>query len=320
MRRNRIFGSVSSRPSLQRQESNCKNLNMPTSLPACTSKSFGTFKTLLMSAATQMSRDFLKNTLLGQLGKSKWQSYFELLCLPMEMQDLKPSVLMRKLKQHLPPGVSPDNDLFLAMFLIRLPPSMRETVGAGTHGMTAAMVKAADILWNARGSHDPTVPAASTQRSSSPPSSSGKRGDKRGSNARPKSHPLPAQIFILFKSLAMTCANFTTTTPIGLTGAFRPVLGWKTNSPPDPFQFGGFFHTFHCHGYAFSNSNHNSSTDLPSELPAKLLSTPLVWVRWAAWFHPFSRSMTAPTRSCAVAPTPSPPESGLGTRWSRQPP
>ncbi len=64
--------------------------------------------------------EFLKNTLLGQFGKSKWQSYFELLCLPMEMQGLKSSVLMGKLKQHLPPGVSPDIDLFLAMFLIRL--------------------------------------------------------------------------------------------------------------------------------------------------------------------------------------------------------
>jgi hypothetical protein len=62
--------------------------------------------------------NFLKNTLLGQFGKSKWQSYFELLRLPMEMQGLKPSVLMGKLKLHLPPGVSPDNDLFLAVFLI----------------------------------------------------------------------------------------------------------------------------------------------------------------------------------------------------------
>jgi hypothetical protein len=69
----------------------------------------------------------------------------------MEMQGLKPSVLMGKLKQHLPPGVSPDNDLFLAMFLIRLRPSMREAVGAGSHGTAAAMVKAADSLWDARG-------------------------------------------------------------------------------------------------------------------------------------------------------------------------
>jgi hypothetical protein len=112
-----------------------------------------------------------------------------LLRLPMEMQGLKPSVLMGKLKQHLPLGISPDNDLFLAMFLIHLPPSMRETVGAGAHGTAAAMVKTANVLWDARGGHDPTVAAASTQRSRSPASSSGKRGDKRGGNARPKSQP-----------------------------------------------------------------------------------------------------------------------------------
>ncbi len=58
----------------------------------------------------------------------------------MEMQGLKPSVLMGKLK-HLSPGVSPDNALFLALFLIRLPPSMRETVGAGAYKTAAAMVK-----------------------------------------------------------------------------------------------------------------------------------------------------------------------------------
>jgi hypothetical protein len=133
--------------------------------------------------------DLLKNTLLRQFGKSKCQSYFELLRLPMEMQGLKLSVLMGKLKQHLPLGVTPDNDLFLAMFLIRLPPSMRETVGSGAHGTAAAMVKAADALWDAQGGHDPTVAAASPQRSRSPAPSSGKRGYKRGGNARPKSCP-----------------------------------------------------------------------------------------------------------------------------------
>jgi hypothetical protein len=66
----------------------------------------------------------LKDALLGQFGKSKWQSYFELLRLPMEMQGLKSSILMGKLKQHLPPGVSPDNDLILAMFFVRLLLSM----------------------------------------------------------------------------------------------------------------------------------------------------------------------------------------------------
>ncbi len=119
----------------------------------------------------------------------RWQSYFELLRLPMEIQCLKPSVLMGKLKQHLPPGVSPDSNLFLAMFLIRLLPSMRETVGAGAHGTAAAMVKAADALWDARGGHDPMVAAASTQRSRSPTPSSGKRGVKRSGNACSKSRP-----------------------------------------------------------------------------------------------------------------------------------
>jgi hypothetical protein len=98
----------------------------------------------------------------------------------MEMQGLKPSVLMGKLKQHLPLGVSPDNDLYLAMFLIRLPPSKRETLGAGAHGTAATMVKAANALWDAWGSHDPTVAATSTQRSRSPAPSSGNERRRKG--------------------------------------------------------------------------------------------------------------------------------------------
>ncbi len=125
--------------------------------------------------------------MLWQFGKSKGQSYFELQHLPIEMQGLKPNDLMGKLKQHLPSGVSPDNDLFLAMFLVRLQPSMRATVGAGNHMTAAAMVKATDALWDARGDHDPTAAAATTQRSRSPAPNSGRRGDKQGGNARSKS-------------------------------------------------------------------------------------------------------------------------------------
>jgi hypothetical protein len=58
-----------------------------------------------------------------------------------------------------------------------------------------------------------------------------------------------------------------------------------------------------------------ASAQLPDELPGDLLSTPLVWVRWGGGSsHPFSRSSTAPTPSCAVGPAPSPSESGLRTR------
>jgi hypothetical protein len=97
---------------------------------------------------SDQSFDLLKEVLLGQFGKSKWQSYFDLLHLPMKTQGLKPGALMEKLKQHLLPGVSLDTDLFLAMFLIRLPHSMREAVGAGNHKTAAAVVKAADALWD----------------------------------------------------------------------------------------------------------------------------------------------------------------------------
>ncbi len=163
----------------------------------------------------------------------------------MEMQGLKPSVLLGKLKQHLPPGVSPDNYLFLSMFLIYLLPSMREAVGVDTHET------AADALWDAQGGHDPAVADASTQRSRSPAPSNGKRGDKRRGNAHPKSRPPSHPVFIPFKTLAMACVNFTIITPIRLTVAFRLVLGRKTSMPPNRYQFGGKSNTRHCHGNAF---------------------------------------------------------------------
>jgi hypothetical protein len=101
--------------------------------------------------------DHVKEVLLGQFGKSKWQSYFDLLRLLMEMQGLKPSALMGKLKQYLPPGVSPYTDLFLSMFLICLLPSMREAVGAVNHKTATSVVKAADALWDAREATTPRL-------------------------------------------------------------------------------------------------------------------------------------------------------------------
>jgi hypothetical protein len=68
----------------------------------------------------------------------------------------------------------------------------------------------------------------------------------------PKVAPPPAQIFIRFRTLAMACANFTITTPIGLTGVLHPVLGRKTSLPLDHFRFGGQSSTRHCHGDASS--------------------------------------------------------------------
>jgi hypothetical protein len=53
--------------------------------------------------------------------------------MPLGIDSIKPSILIGKLQQLLPHGVRPDDDLYLSMFLIRLPPSMREAVGVGNH-------------------------------------------------------------------------------------------------------------------------------------------------------------------------------------------
>jgi hypothetical protein len=196
----------------------------------CPSKSLGDILDMLdVCNDSENPFERLKDALLGQFRMSKWQSYFELLHLPMEMQGLKPSILMGKLKQQLPPGISLDNDLFLAMFLVRLPPSMRETVGAGNHETAAAMVNAADALWDAQGA---------TTLQSRPPQLSevgallltmGKDATNGAITPAPKVAPLPALISTPFKTLAMAYVNFTTITATRLTGALLSMLGQKTN-------------------------------------------------------------------------------------------
>ncbi len=86
----------------------CRNQNAKTQICQCNALASlpkqvlrNILDTLDVCSDSDEPFDFLKNTLLGQFGKSKWQSYFELLHLPMEMQGLKPSVLMGKVKQNL---------------------------------------------------------------------------------------------------------------------------------------------------------------------------------------------------------------------------
>jgi hypothetical protein len=134
-----------------------------------------------------------------------------------------------------------------------LPPFMHETVGAGNHMTAAAMVKATDALWDARGSNDPTIAAATTQRSRSPAPNSGRRGDNGAVTPASKVAPPPAQISTLFRTLAMACANFIITTSTRLTGVLHPVLGQKTSLLPHHFRFGGQSSTCNCHGYALSS-------------------------------------------------------------------
>ncbi len=77
-------------------------------------------------------------------------------------------------------------------------PSMREAVSTGNHRMAAAVEKLANALCDARGGHNPTVAAATTQRSQSPVSANGEKSDKRSGNARSKSHPPSCPDFYSF--------------------------------------------------------------------------------------------------------------------------
>ena len=82
------------------------------------------------------------------------------------------------------------------MFLLRLPPSTRERVGAADHTTVAAMVSHADRVWSFRGGQDPVVAAAAEHRSRSPTSSPGRRSDKKGKRSKSRSaNPVSFQNF-----------------------------------------------------------------------------------------------------------------------------
>jgi hypothetical protein len=69
------------------------------------------------------------------------------------------------------------------------------------------------------------------------------------------------------------------------------------------------------HVSAPSLPRHNSSTDLPSELPAELLSAPLVWVRRGGLIPPLQPLYDSPYAVLRCPPAPSPSESGRMMRW-----
>ena len=100
--------------------------------------------------------------------------------MPIAVESIKPTALLGKLKSYLPHGASGDNELFMAMFLMRLPPSTREAVGTANHATVGAMCAHAESIYNFRGGYEPTVAAAAAQRSRSPAKTDGKRSEKQG--------------------------------------------------------------------------------------------------------------------------------------------
>ncbi len=177
----------------------------------------------------------MKDALLGQFGKSKWQSYFELLRLPIEMQGLKPSVIMGKLKQHLLPGVSPDTDLFSCN--VSYSPT-------AFHARSGRSWKPQDSCSHGKGCGCPVGcsrrprPHSRSRLDSAQlePCSyitTGSEATKRAVTPALKVTPLPALIFISFKTVAMASVNFTTIEPTRLTGVLHLVLGQKTRGIPE---------------------------------------------------------------------------------------
>jgi hypothetical protein len=139
------------------------------------------------------SYTLIKEALMGSYGKTKWQMAYALLDHP-DLGDRCPSAMMAEMLA-LRFKTSPPDSLFLALFLRRLPDSIRDHLAAANHETAAAMSTHADILWDARNSA--TVSAVSESlsavslRSSSPnrrsPDRRAKSPDRRGRspNRRP---------------------------------------------------------------------------------------------------------------------------------------
>jgi hypothetical protein len=137
----------------------------------------------------------MKEALLGSYGKTKWQMAYALLDHP-ELGDRRPSAMMAEMLSLRFETSAPDS-LFLALFLRRLPTSIRDDIAAANHTTAAEMATHADILWDARNSASVSTVAESlaavSVRSASPRSnhSSDRRArspDRRRGGGR---QPLP---------------------------------------------------------------------------------------------------------------------------------
>jgi len=143
-------------------------------LPEAVSMSLRAFL-LGVTEATEDPYGLLKDRLITVYGKTRWQRAFALLHHP-DLGDRRPSQMMGEMMSLLPTGCTADT-VFLALYLTRLPSSMRDHLAAADFDTAEEMAAHADLLWDARNNQqvsavDLSVDAVS-QRSVSP-------GDRRG--------------------------------------------------------------------------------------------------------------------------------------------
>ncbi len=91
----------------------------------------------------------LKERLTDSYAKTRWQQAFALIKHP-DLGDRRPSALMDEMLALLPTGARSDDTIFLALFLLRLPTSMRDHLAAADHKTAADMARHADTIWDSR--------------------------------------------------------------------------------------------------------------------------------------------------------------------------
>jgi hypothetical protein len=96
----------------------------------------------------ETSYTLMKEALLGSFGMTKWQMAYSLLDHP-DLGDRRPLAMMAEMLSLRYETSAPDS-LFLALFLRRLPPSIRDHLSAANHTTATKMSSHADILWDAR--------------------------------------------------------------------------------------------------------------------------------------------------------------------------
>jgi hypothetical protein len=134
------------------------------------------------------SYQLLKTALLRSFGKTKWQMAYALLDHP-DLGDCRPSVMMAEMLSLMYETTAPDS-LFLALFLRRLPNSIRDHLAAADHKTAAEMAAHADILWDARKStsvsslSDSVAAVALRGRSPTPRRSPSRRPNNRNHQQR----------------------------------------------------------------------------------------------------------------------------------------
>jgi len=127
----------------------------------------------------------LRAKLVTTYGKTRWQRAFALLDHP-DLGDRRPSSLMAEMLALLPAGARPDI-LFLALFLRRLPPSMRDHLATANTDTAEELAELADKLWDARSSQ-PVAALAADIAAVRPfsPSRHGRSPDRQQQRSRPR--------------------------------------------------------------------------------------------------------------------------------------